>query len=388
MTGNTDENSGFGRQDGEGPGRGFKSSSRTLRPEAGTPPPRRSKRARSQFVVFLNFLFSSVVFLVILAGIAFYFGKREFHQPGPADTAETVMIKPNTGVRQIASLLEREGLISDARIFSLGVRAYGADSELKAGEYAIDAGASMHEIMELLKSGKSVLYSLTIPEGQTVYQVFERIRETEELSGEMPEEMPPEGSLAADTLRFTRGMARAAVVEKLLRDQEELVDSIWARRNEDLPIKDKNEFVTLASIVEKETGIADERSRVAAVFINRLRKGMRLQSDPTIIYGLFGGQGKPSDRPIYRSDIDKKTPYNTYHIDGLPPTPIANPGRAALEAVANPSQTDELYFVADGTGGHVFAKTLKEHNENVARWRKIERERRAAEEKAQTEGSN
>ncbi|MBY8918687.1 endolytic transglycosylase MltG [Nitratireductor sp. L1-7-SE] len=388
MTGTSGDNSGFGRQAGEERGRTFKSANQTLRPEAGTPPPRRSRRARSQFVVFLNFVFSSIVFLVILAGFAFYFGKREFHQPGPSRTAETVMIKPNTGVRQIASLLEREGVISDARIFSLGVRAYGADSELKAGEYAIDAGASMHEIMELLKSGKSVLYSLTIPEGQTVFQVFERIRETEELSGTLPEEMPAEGSLAADTLRFTRGMDRGAVVEKLLEDQQELVDSIWARRDEDLPVKDKNEFVTLASIVEKETGIADERPRVAAVFINRLRKGMRLQSDPTIIYGLFGGQGKPSDRPIYRSDLDKKTPYNTYLIDGLPPTPIANPGRAALEAVANPSQTDELYFVADGTGGHVFARTLKEHNENVARWRKIERERRAEEENAGENGSN
>ncbi|WP_404933288.1 endolytic transglycosylase MltG [Nitratireductor sp. L15S-10] len=388
MTGTSGDNSGFGRQAGDERGRAFKSANQTLRPEAGTPPPRRSKRARSQFVVFLNFVFSSVVFLVILAGFAFYFGKREFHQPGPSRTAETVMIKPNTGVRQIASLLERERVISDARIFSLGVRAYGADSQLKAGEYAIDAGASMHDIMELLKSGRSVLYSLTIPEGQTVFQVFERIRETEELSGTLPDELPPEGSLAADTLRFTRGMDRAAVVEKLLEDQRELVDSIWERRDEDLPIKDKNEFVTLASIVEKETGIADERPRVAAVFINRLRKGMRLQSDPTIIYGLFGGQGKPSDRPIYRSDLDKKTPYNTYLIDGLPPTPIANPGRAALEAVANPSQTDELYFVADGTGGHVFAKTLKEHNENVARWRRIERERRAEEENGSDNGSN
>lgn len=381
MTGTSGDNSsGYGRQPDEERGRTFKPASQTLRPEAGTPPPKRSRRARSQFVVFFNFVFSSIVFLVVLAGFAFYFGKREFHQPGPSSTAETVLIKPNTGVNQIASLLEREGVISDARIFSIGVRAYGADSELKAGEYAIDARASMHDVMELLKSGKSVLYSLTIPEGRTVVEVFQRIQDTPELSGKLPDEMPPEGSLAADTLRFTRGMDRTAVVEKLLEDQRELVDSIWERRDEGLPVKDKNEFVTLASIVEKETGIADERPRVAAVFINRLNKGMRLQSDPTIIYGLFGGQGKPADRPIYRSDIDKKTPYNTYQIDGLPPTPIANPGRAALEAVANPSQTDELYFVADGTGGHAFAKTLKEHNENVARWRKLERERKAEDE--------
>jgi UPF0755 protein len=161
----------------------------------------------------------------------------------------------------------------------------------------------------------------------------------------------------------------------MLVQQKKLVEDVWARRNSDLPIDTVDEFVTLASIVEKETGKGDERSRVAAVFMNRLKKGMRLQSDPTIIYGLFGGKGKPADRPIYQSDLDKPTPYNTYIIDGLPPTPIANPGRAALEAVANPSETNELYFVADGTGGHVFASTLEEHNQNVARWRELEKKR-------------
>jgi UPF0755 protein len=213
-------------------------------------------------------------------------------------------------------------------------------------------------------------------------QAFRRIEETEELSGEMPEEIPEEGSLAADTIRFTRGMERQEVVDRLMADQEALVESIWERRAPDLPIDDINEFVTLASIVEKETGRADERSRVASVFINRLERGMRLQSDPTILYGIFGGEGKPSDRPIYRSDIDKPTPYNTYAINGLPPGPIANPGRESLEAVANPSQTDDLYFVADGTGGHVFATTLEEHNENVARWRQVQREQQAEAEEA------
>ncbi len=184
--------------------------------------------------------------------------------------------------------------------------------------------------------------------------------------------------LAADTIRFTRGMQRQEVVARLSADQKTLVDGIWARRAADLPLKDINEFVTLASIVEKETGRGDERSRVASVFINRLGKNMRLQSDPTIVYGIFGGEGKPADRPIYRSDIDKPTPYNTYTINGLPPGPIAIPGRASLEAVANPSKTDDLYFVADGTGGHAFARTLEDHNANVARWRQIERQRAAA----------
>ncbi len=158
-----------------------------------------------------------------------------------------------------------------------------------------------------------------------------------------------------------------------IRDRKKLVEDVWQRRAPDLPLASIDDFVTLASIVEKETGRGDERSRVAAVFLNRLAKGMRLQSDPTIIYGLFGGKGKPADRPIYQSDIQKPTPYNTYLINGLPPTPIANPGRAALEAVANPSKTDDLYFVADGTGGHVFASTLEEHNQNVARYRALQK---------------
>jgi UPF0755 protein len=371
----TDQSSspGFGRNAASSKPIVPKPASEALRPQQGTPPPRRSRASRNQVVIFLNFLVSMVFLAVIGAGVAVFYGKTQFDGPGPSTQNDTVLIKPNTGLMAIADLLERNGLISDARIFSLGVRAYGNDDDLKAGEYEIEAGASMRDIMELLTSGRSVLYSLTIPEGLTVEQAFQRIANHEALTGEMPAEMPPEGSLAADTQRFTRGTTRAEIVEKLLTDQKRLVESIWARRDEGLPIDDINEFVTLASIVEKETGRADERPRVAAVFINRLENGMRLQSDPTIVYGLFGGKGKPVDRPIYRSDIDKPTPYNTYVIDGLPPTPIANPGRAALEAVANPSQTDDLYFVADGTGGHVFAETLEEHNENVRRWREIEK---------------
>ncbi|MFN3548037.1 MAG: endolytic transglycosylase MltG [Mesorhizobium sp.] len=355
-----------------------KTANEALRPEMGTPPPRRSRASRSQVVVFLNFLMSAIFLVTIGAGLLVYFGKAEFEGPGPSATGDVVMIRPNTGVRDIAAQLERSGVISDARIFALGVRAHGADGDLKAGEYEIKPRASMQEIMELLKSGRSVLYSLTIPEGLTVEQAFQRIAEHEALVGEMPEVMPPEGSLVADTQRFTRGTQRKDLISRMIAAQTRLVESIWARRVEGLPLKDINEFVTLASIVEKETGQAEERSRVAAVFINRLNKGMRLQSDPTIIYGLFGGKGKPVDRPIYRSDIDKPTPYNTYTINGLPPGPIASPGRASLEAVANPSKTNDLYFVADGTGGHVFAATLDEHNENVARWRVIERQRREA----------
>ncbi len=353
-----------------------KTASEALRPEAGTPPPKRSRASRSQIVVFMNFIVTGAMLAIIVVGLALYIGKREFDGPGPSTTTTNFMVRPNTGVAEIAEQLERRGLISDSRIFRLGVRAYDHDSGLKAGEYEIKAGASMRDIMELLESGKSVLASLTIPEGLTVEQAFQRIAEHEALTGAMPAEMPPEGSLVADTQRFTRGATRQQIIDKMLADQKRLVETIWNRRVSNLPLADINEFVTLASIVEKETAVADERTRVAAVFINRLNKGMRLQSDPTILYGLFGGKGRPADRPIYQSDIDKPTPYNTYTINGLPPGPIANPGRESLEAVANPSKTKDLYFVADGTGGHVFATTLEEHNENVARWRAIQKKQR------------
>jgi UPF0755 protein len=355
-----------------------KSASEALRPKQGTPPPKRSRQSRNQFIVFLNFLISCILLLLIAAGIAVYFGKLAFNEAGPSTKPAVFVVKPKTGVNEIANGLEDQGLISDARVFAFGVRAYGNAKTLKAGEYQIEPRASMHQIMDLLKSGKSILYSLTIPEGLTVEQAFERIAGDKVLTGDMPAELPPEGSLAADTQRFTRGTSRKEVIAKMAAEQKALVRSIWDKRDPDLPLKSSKEMVILASIVEKETGKPEERPHVAAVFLNRLKKGMRLQSDPTIIYGLFGGKGRPSDRPIYQSDMEKPTPYNTYVIKGLPPTPIDNPGRAALEAVAHPVKTDDLYFVADGTGGHVFSATLAEHNKNVARWRQIQKEKAAA----------
>lgn len=369
-----------------------KSASQVLRPEPGVPPPKRSRKARSQTVIFMNFIMSLMVFAAVGAGAAAYYGKREFERSGPATDAATFVVKRGAGMGEVASQLENRNLITDQRVFKAGAKILKLENSLKAGEYEIKSGASMRDILATLSSGKSVLHSLTIPEGLTVMQILTRIGENEVLTGDMPADIPPEGSLLADTQRFSRGTTRAEIIQKLMNDQKKLVDEIWARRQPDLPIKDINEFVTLASIVEKETGKADERPRVAGVFINRLNKGMRLQSDPTIIYGIYGGRGKPADVPIRRSDIDKVTPYNTYQIDGLPPTPIANPGKDALEAVANPSKTEDLFFVADGTGGHVFASTLEEHNENVARWREIEAKAaeeakaKAAAEPAKTEG--
>lgn len=349
-----------------------KSASEALRPEAGTPPPsRRSRQSRNQFVVFLNFLFSAIVLVTLASALFVYLGKREFDEPGPLAHTDTVLIKPGTSSADIATQLEREDMISDARIFRLGLRVYGGGATLKAGEYEISPRASMRDIMELLQSGKSVQYSLTIPEGMTVEQAFQRIASTDELDGDMPAALPPEGSLATDTLKFTRGAKRQDIIDKLTADQKALVARVWDNRVEGLPLKDVNEFVTLASIVEKETGIADERSRVAAVFINRLRLNMRLQSDPTVVYAKFGGKGKPSDYTLSKDDLSTDSPYNTYTNGGLPPGPIANPGRASLEAVANPSRTRDLYFVADGSGGHAFAETYEDHLRNVARWRQV-----------------
>lgn len=353
-----------------------KSASEALRPEPGTPPPRkRSRHARSQIVVFMNFMLSLVVLVLLGASALFYFGKMQFDGQGPLTTETTFLVKRGAGIAEVSNSLENREIVSDARIFRYGMRTLGHENDLKAGEYAIPAGASMRDVMNILISGKSIMYPLTIPEGLTVKQIFDRISADPTLVGDMPKDMPPEGSLFTDTLNFTRGTTRSEIIDRMVASQKKLVDDAWAKRSSDLPIKDKNEFVTLASIVEKETGIASERPHVASVFVNRLKQGMRIQSDPTIIYGLFGGAGKPSDRPIFKSDIEKPTPYNTYVINGLPPTPIANPGKAALEAVANPLDTEDLYFVADGTGGHVFSKTLQDHNSNVRKWRSVEQQK-------------
>ncbi len=358
-----------------------------LEPKEPPPPPKRSSQAKSGLVVFLNFIMSSLVFSTLLICAVVYLGKRSFEQPGPLETSQTLVVAEGSSVAKISDQLRVNGIISNDMIFRAGVRAYRASGSMKAGEYLFKPRMSMYDVMETIRSGKGILHKVTIPEGLTVHQVFERLTASEILVGDLPE-MPPEGSLMPDTYPFQRGTTRTEIIERMAMSQLRFLQSVWKRRIDDLPISTPEEMVVLASIVEKETGKADERPRVASVFINRLRKGMKLQSDPTIIYGIFGGKGKPKDRPIYRSDIDKPTEYNTYSIEGLPPGPIANPGRAALEAVANPSRTEDLFFVADGTGGHVFARTLEEHNDNVQRWRAIQKQlKESAEEQASEEAS-
>jgi len=318
---------------------------------------------------------------VLAGGAIMYFGKSRFTQPGPLTEPASVLVARGSDLDTIATQLERHNVISSNFIFTTAVRLYGAEDRLQAGEYMFEPGVSMEQVLDDLTSGRAVLHSITLPEGLTSHQIVARLNADPVLTGTI-DEVPAEGSLAPNTYKFARGDTRQQILEQMQRAQARMVDETWGRRVADLPLQTPKEFVTLASIVEKETGRADERPRVAAVFINRLRAGMRLQSDPTVLYGLFGGAGRPPDRRIFQSDLDKTTPYNTYRIDGLPPTPIANPGLAALEAVANPSQTEELYFVADGTGGHAFAATLEAHNRNVVRWRQIVEEARQAAEAA------
>jgi UPF0755 protein len=264
-----------------------------------------------------------------------------------------------------------QNVISDARIFSAAAAVKSLrGANLKPGEYKFLPGMTMREVLALLNSGRVLTYKVTIPEGWTTQMAFARIGEDPVLTGPLPE-LPPEGSIMADTFIFPRGTTRQDIVSQMVEAQTELLEKLWAARPANFMLKTKAELVTLASIVEKETAKSDERPLVASVFLNRLKQGMRLQSDPTIIYGLVGGTGK-LDRPITRADIDMQTPYNTYQIDGLPPGPIGNPGKAALEAVLNPAHAQYLYFVADGTGGHSFASTLEEHNSNVAKWRQVE----------------
>jgi peptidoglycan lytic transglycosylase G len=252
------------------------------------------------------------------------------------------------------------------------VIALKARSELKSGEYQFPKQASLRDVIETMVENKVVQHALTIPEGLTSEQIVARLLDNDILSG-LVKEVPREGTLLPETYKFTRGTTRDQVIQRMQQAQKRAVADIWERRSPDLPLKSPDQLVTLASIVEKETGKPDERSRVAAVFVNRLRQKIKLQSDPTIIYGLVGGKGTLG-RPIKRSEIQQPTPYNTYIIDGLPPGPIANPGRASLEATANPARTRDLFFVADGTGGHAFSDTYDQHQKNVAKLRSIEKQ--------------
>ena len=293
--------------------------------------------------------------------------------PGPHDETRRVVLERGASLRSVTAQLAAADTLRNGLLFRLYVRLRGDAARLKAGEFDLPARANMETIRRLLIKGDVVLHKITFAEGLTSQQIIAQLRDAAVLSGEVS--VPLEGTLLPETYAVPRGMSRQALVKKMMAAQKTALDELWPQRQKGLPLASKYEVLILASIVERETGVAEERPLVAAAFINRLKKRMRLQSDPTIIYGLVGGQGKLG-RPIRRSEIRRKTPYNTYRINGLPPTPIANPGRASIAAVLNPADSKALYFVADGTGGHVFAETLSAHNKNVRRWREIEKQQK------------
>lgn len=361
-----------------------RSPSEALEPDyAPQPPALGGQWYQHPIVKVLNGVITLLFVGVIGLALLIYYVRVQFDNPGPLDYATVVAIPKGEGVRQIASRLEREGIISDQRIFVAMVMYFSAQSKLKAGEYAITKHASMRNVIDTLVDGKALLYSVSVPEGLTSYQIVQRINGHPELTGKI-DMVPAEGSLMPDTYRVARGTDRAELIARMQNEQRRFMEKAWPQRISGLPINTAKDAVILASIVEKETGKADERPRVASVFVNRLRKGMRLQSDPTIIYGLSGGKGTLG-RGILKSEIEQMTPYNTYTMKGLPPTPIANPGRAAIEAVLRPAKTSDLYFVADGTGGHAFSESYDDHRQAVATWRNIEKEIREKQQKAKEE---
>lgn len=314
-----------------------------------------------------------LVLIVLIGGWVVW----TYRGPGPAakeGQVTSVVLPKGAGVGEIARVLKSSGVIGSRQVFQLAARLGSGGRRLKAGEYEFKSGAPMAQVLADIEQGKVVRRFVVAPEGWTSDMVADAVRAQPVLTGTV--ETPPEGSILPDGYQIERGEDRTEVIGKMRAARDALLAQLWANRAPDLPLKTPEEAVTLASIVEKETGIPSERPRIAAVFENRLRAGIKLESDPTIIYGIT--QGRPLGRGITRSELDAVTPYNTYHIAGLPPTPIANPGRAALAAVLNPPKSTEMFFVADGSGGHVFASTFAEHHANVEKWRAIERARAAA----------
>jgi UPF0755 protein len=320
-------------------------------------------------------VFKTLILLAVLGaalfGAAAWWEGQNFVAPGPSSARTIVNVPPGTGLARIAAELEKAGVVRSGLLFRIGVMRRGQATALKAGEYGFPAGASMARLLDMLVRGEVIQHPITIAEGLTSAMAMAVVRADPFLSGEMPE-TPPEGRLLPETYLFQRGTTRAEIVQRMRRAQDSLMAELWPKRQEGLPYNTPEEALTLASIVEKETAIPAERPRIAAVFVNRLRRNMRLESDPTIIYGLT--KGMPLGHPLRQSELATPNPYSTYQIAGLPPTPIANPGRDAIAAVLNPPASEELYFVANGTGGHVFAGSFAEHQRNVAAWRRIERQ--------------
>jgi UPF0755 protein len=387
-----------------------------------------------------NALTLLVVILAVVGGLVAW-GQRQYVEPGPLAQPICLQVEPGSSMRRVSQDLVAQGAITNPSILRIGADYEDLSRQLKFGSYLVPAGASMQQIVGIVtRGGRStcgtevnfrigvttaevivreldpstnrydervkfvpsqqeappeyaaviargdVRYRVTLAEGVTSWQVVEELKQAEFLSGEIAE-VPPEGSLAPDSYEVDRGADRAALVAEMADRQAAVLAELWQARDEGVPYETPEEALIMASIVEKETGVPEERPQVASVFVNRLRQGMRLQTDPTVIYGITGGRGALG-RGIRQSELRAATPYNTYVIDGLPPTPIANPGRRSIEAALRPDDTPYVFFVADGTGGHAFAVTLDEHNRNVARWREIEAEQRRQQEEAGAAGED
>jgi UPF0755 protein len=353
------------------PGRsGWRSPRAALEPERVLVPTKWSRNARHPLIVAGNAVFTVLILLALVGGGLFVFARQSLEAPGPLEEDKIVNIPPRNGIRDIADILVQEGVIDHPWAFVVSAMLAKSHDDLKFGEYQFAKQASLHDVINTLTDGKVVQHQVTVPEGLTSEQIVQRLMDTDVLSGNI-KDVPKEGSLLPETYRYPRGTPREQVVQRMRQMRDRVVQEVWEHRMPDVPLRSPEELVILASIVEKETGRVDERSRVAAVFVNRLKQHMKLQSDPTIIYGLVGGKGTLG-RPIQKREIEQPTSYNTYVIQGLPQGPICNPGRAALEAVAKPARTKELYFVADGNGGHTFSETLEQHQKAVEHLRALE----------------
>jgi UPF0755 protein len=317
---------------------------------------------------------SATATLLVLGLVAVLIGAWVFNAPGPAarQGGETsVILRRGAGLSEIGASLTEAGVTRSATVFMAAAQLSGAARGLKAGEYTFKSRASLAQVLGKIRRGDIVRHHVTAPEGITSQQVVDILMRTPILTGAVP--TPPEGTILPETYEVTRGEERAAVLRRMMEAQDQLLAQLWTKRQAGLPFETAEQAVTLASIVEKETAVGAERPHVASVYINRLRQGMRLEADPTVVYGITGGE--PLGRGLRASELADPTPYNTYRNAGLPPTPIGNPGRASLAAVLDPAKTNDLFFVADGSGGHVFAPTYEQHLKNVARWRQIERAR-------------
>ena len=333
---------------------------------------------------FIKALVALAFVVAGLAGIAvvasWFWLQNEIAEPGPLVESTVFEVRQGDSVGAVAQRLEEQGIISSATTMKLHARISDMEAGLKVGEYAIPPRASVASILERLVAGDVLTYRITVPEGLTTAQVLRLVENHEDLEGDMPDREIEEGTLLPDTYIFSAEKSRTAIIERMEKAQDDLLEELWPQRADDIPVSTPEEAIILASVVEKETGHAEERQLVAGLFTNRLRRGMRLESDPTVIYGVSRGEplyrtlnGKKVRRTLYRSELDRVTDWNTYEIDGLPKTPICNPGRASIAAVLNPPETDYIFFVADGSGGHAFAETLAEHNRNVAAYREYER---------------